>query len=83
MNTEQILENVAHVRVLNTDHQMQLLSHARSMMAESRYALLIVDSVINHYRTDFCGRGELAPRQVHLARFLRNLATIALEVCYH
>lgn len=77
---DQVLENVAYVRVHNTDHQMSLLTQARAMMAESRYAVLIIDSIINHYRTDYAGRGELAPRQVHLGKFLRNLTTIACEV---
>uniref|UniRef100_A0A914Z3J2 DNA repair protein RAD51 homolog n=1 Tax=Panagrolaimus superbus TaxID=310955 RepID=A0A914Z3J2_9BILA len=79
LNSEQCLENVAYVRVHNTDHQMSLLIAARTMMAEGRYALVIVDSIINHYRTDFSGRGELAPRQAHLGKFLKSLATIASE----
>ena len=31
---------------------------ASSMMTESRYALLIVDSAMALYRTDFSGRGK-------------------------
>jgi hypothetical protein len=49
-----------------------------------RFALLIVDSCTNLYRTDFNGRGELSARQTHLARFLRTLQRLADEVihCY-
>ena len=50
------------------------------MMAESRYSLLIIDSATSLYRTDYSGRGELAARQMHLARFLRNLLRLADEV---
>lgn len=32
------------------------------------------------YRTDYSGRGELAARQGHLARFLRMLLRLADEV---
>lgn len=49
------------------------------MMAESRYALLIVDSATALYRTDFSGRGELANRQIHLGQFLRHLQRLADE----
>jgi DNA repair protein RAD51 len=49
-------------------------------MAESRFSLLIVDSATALYRTDFSGRGELSARQMHLARFLRNLLRLADEV---
>ena len=31
------------------------------------------------YRTDYSGRGELAPRQMHLAKFLRMLLRLADE----
>jgi DNA repair protein RAD51 len=49
------------------------------MMAESRFALLIVDSATALYRTDYSGRGELSARQVHLAQFLRTLLRLADE----
>nr|CAG4637896.1 EOG090X0906 [Chydorus sphaericus] len=52
---------------------------ASAMMAESRYALLIVDSATALYRTDYSGRGELSARQMHLARFLRMLLRLADE----
>lgn len=48
-------------------------------MAESQYSLLVIDSGTALYRTDYTGRGELAPRQIHLGRLLRMLQTVALE----
>uniref|UniRef100_T1IIF6 DNA repair protein RAD51 homolog n=1 Tax=Strigamia maritima TaxID=126957 RepID=T1IIF6_STRMM len=74
-----VLDNVAYARAYNTDHQTQLLINASAMMAESRYALLIVDSATALYRTDYSGRGELSARQMHLARFLRMLLRLADE----
>lgn len=79
MNQQQVLDNVAYARAYNTDHQTQLLIQASAMMAESRYALLIVDSAMALYRTDYSGRGELSARQMHLARFLRMLLRLADE----
>ncbi|PWA21848.1 hypothetical protein CCH79_00017580 [Gambusia affinis] len=74
-----VLDNVAYARAFNTDHQTQLLYQASAMMAESRYALLIVDSATALYRTDYSGRGELSARQGHLGRFLRMLLRLADE----
>jgi len=71
---------VAYARAYNSDHQTALLIQASAMMAESRYSLLIVDSATALYRTDYSGRGELSARQMHLARFLRNLLRLADEV---
>lgn len=79
LNGSDVLDNVAYARAYNSDHQLQLLVQASAMMAESRYALLIVDSATALYRTDYSGRGELAPRQMHLARFLRTLLRLADE----
>ena len=79
LNQQDVLDNVAFARAYNTDHQMELLNQACAMMAESRYAVLIVDSATALYRTDYTGRGELAPRQQHMARFLRKLQRLADE----
>ncbi|KAF9354871.1 recombinase rad51 [Mortierella sp. AD094] len=76
---DEVLDNVAYARAYNTDHQMNLLVQAAAMMSESRFALLIVDSATSLYRTDFSGRGELSARQMHMARFLRNLQRLADE----
>ncbi|XP_014661841.1 PREDICTED: DNA repair protein RAD51 homolog B-like [Priapulus caudatus] len=76
---QDVLDNVAYARAYNTDHQTQLLIQASAMMADSRYALLIVDSATALYRTDYSGRGELAARQMHMGRFLRLLLRLADE----
>ncbi|KIS68723.1 recombinase RAD51 [Mycosarcoma maydis] len=79
LNGEEVLDNVAYARAYNADHQLQLLMQASAMMAESRFSLLIVDSLTSLYRTDFSGRGELSARQMHLAKFLRGLMRLADE----
>ncbi|CAO3682026.1 unnamed protein product [Umbelopsis vinacea] len=79
LNGDEALDNIAYARGYNTDHQTALLVQASAMMAESRFSLLIVDSAMALYRTDFSGRGELAARQMHLARFMRNLQRLADE----
>jgi DNA repair protein RAD51 len=48
-------------------------------MCDKKFALMIVDSATNLYRTDFSGRGELSARQMSLAKFLRHLQRMADE----
>lgn len=79
LNPHDVLDNVAYARAHNTDHQGQLLMQAASMMADARFALIIIDSVTALYRTEFNGRGELSARQIHLGRFLRSLQRLADE----
>jgi len=79
LNPDDVLDNVSYARAYNSDHQTTLLEQAAGMMAESRYALVVVDSATALYRTDYTGRGELAERQMKLAQFLRRLMRLADE----
>ncbi|AOA64292.1 DNA repair protein [Komagataella phaffii CBS 7435] len=79
LNEDDTLDNVAYARAYNADHQLQLLNQAAAMMSESRFSLLIVDSIMALYRTDFSGRGELSARQMHVAKYMRTLQRLADE----
>lgn len=68
-----VLDNIVYARAFNTDHQLELLVEASALMVESRFAMIIVDSVTALYRSEYVGRGELAARQSHLLRSLRAL----------
>ena len=79
LNHEDVLDNVAYARAHNSEHQQQLLLQAAAMMAETRFALIVVDSATAHFRNEFVGRGELASRQNMLGRFLKSLQRLADE----
>ena len=77
----EVLENVTFARAYSSDHQEKLLVEAAKMLAESHYALIIVDSCTGLYRSEFSGRGELNARQIRLSAFLKSLLKLADE--YH
>lgn len=79
LNPDDCLDNVAYARAYNAEHQFQLLNLAAQMMAESRFSLLIVDSIMSLYRTDYSGRAELSARQTHVAKYMRTLQRLADE----
>jgi DNA repair protein RAD51 len=79
LNGMDSLDNVAYARAYNADHQYELLNQAASMMASTRFSLLIVDSIMALYRTDYSGRGELSARQSHVAKYMRLLQRLADE----
>jgi DNA repair protein RAD51 len=72
-----VLNNILYARCFNTDHQMKLLRNAREFMTKEKFSLIVVDSSTALFRVDYSGRGELAARQMLLARFLRDLFAIA------
>ena len=72
-----VLDNVAYARAHNTDHQGQLLMAAASMMADSRFALIVVDSVTALYRHELpiCSAAVsfLHTRAVHVQALLARM----------
>lgn len=59
---------------------MELINEATTRFAEEKdYKLMIVDSIMALFRTDFSGRGELSERQQKLASMLSKLSKIAEE----
>jgi meiotic recombination protein DMC1 len=62
-------------------HQMQAeqLDGLCQNFATNEYRLLIIDSIMALYRTDYIGRGELSDRQSALGQFLRRAAQMAEE----
>ncbi len=59
--------------------QTELLESLALNFATNEYRLLVIDSIMSLYRTDFVGRGELSERQQVLGGFLRRATQMAEE----
>ncbi|KAL9116000.1 MAG: hypothetical protein Q9227_000368 [Pyrenula ochraceoflavens] len=79
VDPESAQENIAYARALNSEHQLELLNTLSKEFTSGQYRLLIIDSIMNCFRVDYCGRGELADRQQKLNQFLMKLAHMAEE----
>lgn len=73
----QTLHNIILSRVYTSDHQMFLLDNAFEKCAEENVKLVIVDSVISHFRGEFLGREMLADRQQKLNLYMHKLLRLA------
>ncbi|KAI9193401.1 meiotic recombination protein DMC1/LIM15-like protein [Polychytrium aggregatum] len=72
------LDNISYARAYNSEQQLDLLLEIAGRMADERsYRLLVIDSIIALFRTDYSGRGELAERQQKLNGMLSVLMKIA------
>lgn len=58
-----ILEHVMYARVYSTDRMEESLIAAGAMLATEPYRVLVIDSLIQPFRTEYSGRGDLAERQ--------------------
>ncbi|KAF9282722.1 Meiotic recombination protein dmc1 [Linnemannia elongata] len=81
VDAEAALENILVARAYNSEHQMDLITEVAARFAEERgiFRLLVIDSIIALFRTDFSGRGELSERQQKLNQMLSRLVKIAEE----
>lgn len=75
MDHQQVLKNIIFGRAYNSDHQILLVKEAANLIKEKNIKLIVVDSLIGHFRSEYIGRGTLASRQqlinVHLHDLLR------------
>ncbi len=77
LDPDGVLENITVGRAYTSDHQTMLVEGLSSEVDMSRARLLIVDSVIGHFRGEFVGRENLAERQQRLNKHLHTLQRMA------
>ena len=77
LDPKKILKNILVARAFNSDHQVVLAEKAKDVIKENNIKLMVVDSLTSLFRTDYSGRGELAPRQQKLNRHLHTLQKIS------
>lgn len=73
------LKNIKVARALNSDHQMMLVETISKMIAKNEFPvrIIIVDSLMSLFRSEFHGRGQLADRQQKLNRHIHQLQKLA------
>ncbi len=77
LDPKKVLKNIFIAKAFNSDHQVLLAEKVKDLMKEHDIKLIIVDSMMSHFRSDYSGRGELAPRQQKLNRHLHALQKLA------
>lgn len=77
LDPEKILEGIIYSRVYNSDHQILTVDHAFKVCKEENVKLLVVDSVLSHFRGEYIGRESLSERQQRLNSHLHKLLRIA------
>jgi len=77
MDVDEVLENIHVARAFNSDHQMLLTDQAQEICQNNDIGLIVVDSLTAQFRSDYVGRGELAPRQQKLNKHMTTLLRLA------
>jgi DNA repair protein RadA len=77
IDPEKILDGIIYSRVYNSDHQILTVDHAFKICQEEKIKLVVVDSILSHFRGEYIGRESLAERQQRLNSHLHKLLRLA------
>jgi len=77
LDPDTVLENIVYARAFNSDHQEVLVKKAFEIVKEEDVKLLVVDSLISHYRSEYPGRENLARRQQKLNSHISDLLKLS------
>ncbi len=78
LDPDEVLKNIYVAQAYNSNHQMLLVDNAKELANKLKkegknVRLIIVDSLMSHFRAEYVGRGTLADRQQKLNRHLHDL----------
>ena len=74
---DKVLDGIIYSRVYNSDHQVLTVAHAFKICKEETVKLMVVDSILSHFRGEYIGRESLSERQQRLNSHLHKLLRIA------
>jgi len=74
---EDVLKGIVYAEAYTSNHQTVLLENADEVIKENNVRLIIVDSVMSHFRSEYLGREMLAPRQQQLNKHLHKLMRLS------
>jgi DNA repair protein RadA len=76
-NPKQILDNIVVARAYSSSHQELILSESSRIIESQNIKLLIFDSAISLYRSEFLGLSSLSLRQQRLNKLVHSIMRIA------
>jgi DNA repair protein RadA len=77
LDPQDILDGIVLARAYNSDHQCLLIDHLFQKCPEENVKLVVVDSMISHFRGEYIGRESLSERQQLLNLYLHKLVRIS------
>ena len=77
LDADRILDNVLVAKAYNSAHQELIIEQTGPVIDANGIKLIVVDSMVAHYRAEFLGRSTLSERQQKLNKFMHILLRIA------
>lgn len=80
LDAEVVSNNIFIARAYNSSHQCLLIDRLFTLCPENNVKLVVIDSMISHFRGEYIGRETLAERQQKLNQYLHKLIRLS-EAC--
>ena len=77
LDPQEALRNVLYARAYNSDHQMMIVDESRKIIEKEGVGIILIDSLVTHFRSEYPGRENLAERQQKLNHHIAQLLRIA------
>jgi len=77
MDPEAVANNILVARAYNSSHQCLLIDRLFTLVPENNVKLVVIDSMISHFRGEYVGRENLADRQQKLNQYLHKLIRLS------
>ena len=77
LEPSEVASNILVARAFNSSHQCLLIDRLFTLCPENNVKLVIVDSMISHFRGEYIGRETLSERQQKLNQYLHKLIRLA------
>ncbi len=77
IDPQEALKGIIYAEAYTSNHQTVLLENSDEVIKENNVRLIIVDSVVSHFRSEYLGREMLAPRQQQLNKHLHKLIRLS------
>ncbi|MEM1515348.1 MAG: DNA repair and recombination protein RadA [Thermoproteota archaeon] len=77
LNPSEVANNIFVARAYNSSHQCLLIDRLFILCPEQNVKLIVVDSMISHFRGEYIGRETLSERQQKLNQYLHKLLRLA------
>lgn len=73
LDPEKVMKNIIFAEAYTSDHQTFLVDNADEIVKDNNIRLIIVDSLVSHFRSEYLGREMLAERQQKLNKHMHKL----------
>ena len=77
LDPDKTLENILVARAYNSDHQISLVKTLYNLPEIEEVKLVVVDSLVAHFRSEYPGRENLVTRQQRLNMHVHDLLRLA------